>query len=107
MTREDFLVGLVTLLVTIDPVGLIPAFLSLTRGLDRAARGSIALRAAVVAFAILSFFVLAAIEDALRARPASIADIAVATGLATQDVLGAVSILAKWGAVDLGPDLAD
>ena len=51
--------------------------------------------------------VLAAIEDALRARPASIADIAVATGLATQDVLGAVSILAKWGAVDLGPDLAD
>jgi multiple antibiotic resistance protein len=59
MTREDFLVGLVTLLVTIDPVGLIPVFLSLTRGLDRAARGAIALRAACVAFLILSFFVLA------------------------------------------------
>ena len=59
MTREDFLVGLVTLLVTIDPVGLIPVFLSLTRDLDRAARGAIALRAACVAFFILSFFVLA------------------------------------------------
>jgi multiple antibiotic resistance protein len=59
MTREDFLVGLVTLLVTIDPVGLIPVFLSLTRDLDRAARGAIALRASWVAFIILSFFVLA------------------------------------------------
>jgi multiple antibiotic resistance protein len=59
MTREAFLVGLVTLLVTIDPVGLIPVFLSLTRGMDRAARGSIALRASWVTFAILSFFVLA------------------------------------------------
>jgi hypothetical protein len=51
--------------------------------------------------------VLAAIEEALRARAASISGIALATGMATQDVLGAVSILAKWGAVDLGPDLVD
>jgi len=59
MTREAFLVGLVTLLVTIDPVGLIPVFISLTRGVDQRARGDIALRASFVAFFILSFFVVA------------------------------------------------
>ncbi len=59
MTRDAFLVGLVTLIVTIDPVGLIPVFLSLTRGASHAERRSIALRAAIVTFAILSFFVLA------------------------------------------------
>lgn len=59
MTREAFLVGLVTLFVTIDPVGLIPAFLSLTRGLERDERRGVALRASLVAFAILSFFMLA------------------------------------------------
>jgi starch synthase len=50
---------------------------------------------------------LAAIEDALRVRPASVDDVALATGLTAQEVLGAVSIMAKWGAVDLGPDPAD
>lgn len=48
--------------------------------------------------------VLATIEDALRAHALRVADIAAQTGLATQDVLQAVSLLAKWGAVDLGPD---
>lgn len=80
MTREDFLVGLVTLLVTIDPVGLIPVFLSLTRGLDRAARGSIALRAACVAFAILSFFVLAG-DWLLRWLQVSLAAFRISGGL--------------------------
>ena len=80
MSSEAFLVGLVTLLVTIDPVGLIPAFLSLTRGLDRAARGSIALRAAVVAFAILSFFVLAG-DWLLRWLQVSLAAFRISGGL--------------------------
>ncbi len=80
MTREAFLVGLVTLLVTIDPVGLIPVFLSLTRGMDRAARGSIALRAAVVAFAILSFFVLAG-DWLLRWLQVSLAAFRISGGL--------------------------
>jgi starch synthase len=50
--------------------------------------------------------VLAAIEEALRLRPLLVAEIAGSTGLSTQDVLQAVSLLAKWGAVDLGPDIA-
>jgi multiple antibiotic resistance protein len=80
MTREAFLVGLVTLLVTIDPVGLIPVFLSLTRGMDRAARSSIALRAAIVAFAILSFFVLAG-DWLLRWLQVSLAAFRISGGL--------------------------
>ncbi len=49
---------------------------------------------------------LAAIEDALRPHALPVAGIAAKTGLATQDVLQAVSLMAKWGAVDLGPDIA-
>ncbi len=45
--------------------------------------------------------VFAAIEDNVRRRACSVSEIAVQTGLATQDVLLAVSLLAKWGAVDL------
>jgi multiple antibiotic resistance protein len=51
----DFLVSaLVTLLVVVDPVGLTPAFIGLTAGLPRAARRQVALRAALIAFAILT-----------------------------------------------------
>lgn len=46
---------------------------------------------------------LAAIEDNLRHQARTVGDIAAQTGLAQQDVLLAVSLLAKWGAVDLGP----
>ncbi|MDB5641421.1 MAG: glycosyl transferase group 1 [Hyphomicrobiales bacterium] len=49
---------------------------------------------------------LAALEQALRARPAIVSDLALQTGQSVQGVLEAVSLLAKWGAVDLGP-LAD
>lgn len=80
MTREAFLVGLVTLLVAIDPVGLIPVFLSLTRNMDRAARGAIAFRASCVAFAILSFFVLAG-DWLLRWLEVSLAAFRISGGL--------------------------
>ena len=51
----DFLVSaLVTLLVVVDPVGLTPAFIGLTGGLPRSARRQVALRAAIIAFAILT-----------------------------------------------------
>src|SRR5262249_27272623 len=46
--------ALVTLLVVAVPVGLAPAFLGLTEGLPRAARRSVALRASLIAFAILA-----------------------------------------------------
>jgi multiple antibiotic resistance protein len=51
----DYLISAaVTLLVVVDPVGLAPAFLSVTTGLPRDARRSVALRAAVIAGVILA-----------------------------------------------------
>src|SRR3954465_9452690 len=51
----DFVVAaLVTLLVVVDPIGLTPAFLGTTAGLPRPAPRQAALRASVIAFAILA-----------------------------------------------------
>src|SRR5215213_7519271 len=51
----DFVVAaLVTLLVVVDPIGLTPAFLGATAGLPQPARGQVAIRASVLAFAIAS-----------------------------------------------------
>ena len=53
----DYLVSaLVTLLVAVDPVGLAPIFLSLTRGMTAGERRRVAVRAALIAFGILAFF---------------------------------------------------
>ena len=50
----DFAISaLMTLFVVVDPVGLAPTFLVVTHGLPRAARRSVALRASVIAGAIL------------------------------------------------------
>jgi len=50
----DYLISaLVTLLVVVDPVGLAPTFLAVTHGLPAKARKQIALRACVIAGAIL------------------------------------------------------
>jgi multiple antibiotic resistance protein len=51
--------ALVTLLVTLDPPGLAPIFLSVTRGMSDAQRRVVAIRASVIAFALLAFFALA------------------------------------------------
>src|SRR5258708_31264390 len=51
----DYLVSaLVTLLVVVDPVGLTPTFLAVTQGLPAPARQRIALRACLIAAAILA-----------------------------------------------------
>src|SRR5882724_12130921 len=51
----DFLVSaLVTLFVVVDPIGLTPAFLGITAGLPRPARRQVAIRACLIAFAILT-----------------------------------------------------
>ena len=51
----DFVVAaLVTLLVVVDPIGLTPAFLGSTAGLPQPARRQVAIRASVLAFAILA-----------------------------------------------------
>jgi multiple antibiotic resistance protein len=50
----DFAISaLVTLFVVVDPVGLAPTFLAVTEGLPRHARRSVALRASMIAGAIL------------------------------------------------------
>ncbi len=47
------------LIVTIDPIGLAPLFLGVTRGMDRTQRRSVGLRSVVIAFAVLVLFALA------------------------------------------------
>jgi multiple antibiotic resistance protein len=50
----DFLIAaFVTLVVVVDPVGLVPSYLALTHGLPQRARHSVALRAALIAAVIL------------------------------------------------------
>jgi len=50
----DFIISaFVTLLVVVDPVGLAPAFVGITYGLDAQARRSVALRASLIAGGIL------------------------------------------------------
>jgi multiple antibiotic resistance protein len=44
----------VTLLVVVDPIGLVPTFIGITEGLPRHARRAVALRACLIAAAILA-----------------------------------------------------
>ncbi len=46
----------VTMLVTIDPPGLAPVFIGLTLGMSKSDKREVALRAALIAFAILAAF---------------------------------------------------
>jgi len=48
--------ALVTILVTLDPPGLAPIFLSVTRGMNAEQRRGVAVRASLIAFGILAFF---------------------------------------------------
>ncbi len=56
----DFIASAIaTLLVTVDPPALAPIFLSVTRGMTAAERRRVAIRASVIAFAIMAFFGIA------------------------------------------------
>jgi multiple antibiotic resistance protein len=55
---DYFLNALVTLFVTIDPVGLAPIFMALTTGMAPAARRQAALRASLIAASVLVAFAL-------------------------------------------------
>ena len=59
MTFDIIINAVVTLLVTIDPAGLAPLFLAVTGGMDTAQRKQVALRSALIAFAILLVFTIA------------------------------------------------
>lgn len=49
----------VTILVTIDPPGLAPLFLAVTRGMNREQRLQVSVRASVIAFVVLAIFAVA------------------------------------------------
>ena len=53
MPLEFLIAAFVTLLVVVDPVGLVPSFLGITTGLPPQARRHVALRAALIAAGIL------------------------------------------------------
>ena len=53
MPVEFLISALVTLLVVVDPVGLVPAFLAVTDGLSAESRRQVALRACLIAGAIM------------------------------------------------------
>ena len=58
---RELVSAFVTLFVTIDAPGLAPLFLGVTAGMSRIQRGQIALRATLIAFAVLTLFALAGI----------------------------------------------
>jgi multiple antibiotic resistance protein len=53
--------AVVTLLVTIDPIGLAPLFLAVTGGMDSTQRKQVAIRSCLVGFGILVLFVIAGV----------------------------------------------
>jgi len=59
MPVEFLISALVTLLVVVDPVGLVPAFIGITQDLPESARRKVALRACLIAAAILAGSALA------------------------------------------------
>jgi multiple antibiotic resistance protein len=59
MPIEFLISALVTLIVVVDPVGLVPAFIGITHSLPKRARRSVALRACLIAAAILAGSALA------------------------------------------------
>lgn len=56
MLLEFLKTAFVTMLVTLDPPGLAPVFIGLTLGMTKAAQREVALRATIIAFAILAAF---------------------------------------------------
>ncbi|MBP0447292.1 MarC family protein [Roseomonas sp. SSH11] len=59
MSADLLISTFVTLIVTVDPIGLAPIFLTLTEGMSAAQRRAVAIRATLIAFVILAFFVVA------------------------------------------------
>ncbi|MGV8939368.1 MAG: MarC family protein [Allorhizobium sp.] len=57
MASSEILINaFTTLLVTVDPPGLVPIFLGLTSGMQRGERHQVALRGSVIAFGLLALF---------------------------------------------------
>lgn len=56
---DSILNAFVTILVTIDPPGLAPLFLAVTRGMNRHERYQVSVRASLIAFGVLALFAIA------------------------------------------------
>ena len=56
MDTAFLITAFATLFVVIDPPGLVPMFIALTSGMDRAHRATMARRACVIAFVLLTLF---------------------------------------------------
>jgi multiple antibiotic resistance protein len=54
MPAEFLISAFVTLFVVVDPIGLVPAFVAITHGLPTQAQRNVALRAALIAAAVLA-----------------------------------------------------
>jgi multiple antibiotic resistance protein len=80
MLTEFLTSALVTLLVTLDPPGLAPIFLSLTRGMSASERKQVAIRACIIAFCIMAFFGVAG-DIVLKALGVSLPAFRIAGGL--------------------------
>lgn len=72
--------ALVTMMVTLDPPGLAPIFLSLTRGMSAGERRQVAIRACIIAFCIMAFFGVAG-DIVLKALGVSLPAFRIAGGL--------------------------
>lgn len=57
-SAEQLVNAFTTLLVTVDPPGLAPLFLGITQGMNSQQRRQVAVRGALIAFAILTVFAL-------------------------------------------------
>jgi len=58
-TYDSLFNAIVTMLVTIEPPGLAPLFLALTRGMNRQERSQVAIRASIIGFVVLAIFAVA------------------------------------------------
>lgn len=56
---ESLFNAFVTLLVTIDPPGLAPLFLAVTRGMNREQRRQVSVRASIIGFLVIALFAVA------------------------------------------------
>lgn len=80
MSLDFIKTALVTMLVTVDPPGLAPIFIVLTLGMPDSVKRVIALRAAVMAFAILAAFAFGG-DALMKALGISISAFRIAGGL--------------------------
>src|SRR5210317_69327 len=56
---EFLITAFVTMFIIIDPIGLLPLFIALTQGMNKAERRGVAMRALTVAFFVLTIFGIA------------------------------------------------